>query len=65
MANEWIPALASATLELIKPPYDYVCGQFQASTSKEYNRTQPQIPIRAGSTYFFAAQALEETVRPF
>ena len=59
MANECIPPLASAILELIKPPYDY-------SSSPTYVKrtpcqlTQPQIPIRFGSTYSFKAQALHE-----
>ena len=63
MANEWIPASASTTFELMKPPYD--CAYwFPASNHvpipfksircmricRDAALTQPQIPTRFGST---------------
>ena len=80
IANEWIFALASTTLELMKPPYDYnskstkshesinECGEKRHKGARREPQmnpgrlTQPQIPIRFGSTYGFLAQALRKII---
>ena len=83
IAKEWIFALASTTLELMKPPYDYnsKAQEYESVVFKKLMNaekrgirarqepqmnpgrlTQPQIPIRFGSTYGFFAQALHKII---